>query len=57
VLEFSVKLESNPAFTASVLLAYARAACRDSAEDILLDRRKALVLFILIFESDHSFLS
>jgi diaminopimelate dehydrogenase len=32
VLEFSVKLESNPAFTASVLLAYARAACRMNQE-------------------------
>ena len=32
VLEFSVKLESNPAFTASVLLAYARAAYRMNKE-------------------------
>ena len=28
VVEYSLKLESNPEFTASVLLSYARAACR-----------------------------
>ena len=28
VMEFSLKLESNPEFTASTLIAYARAACR-----------------------------
>ena len=27
VMEYSLKLESNPEFTASVLLTYARAAC------------------------------
>jgi diaminopimelate dehydrogenase len=32
VIEFSLKLESNPAFTASVLLAYARAAYRLNRE-------------------------
>jgi diaminopimelate dehydrogenase len=32
VIEFSLKLESNPAFTASVLLAYARAAFRLNQE-------------------------
>lgn len=32
VIEFSLKLESNPAFTASVLLAYARAAFRMNRE-------------------------
>jgi diaminopimelate dehydrogenase len=32
VIEFSLKLESNPAFTASVLLAYARAAIRLNRE-------------------------
>jgi diaminopimelate dehydrogenase len=32
VLEFSLKLESNPEFTASVLAAYARAAARLAAE-------------------------
>lgn len=32
VIEFSLKLESNPAFTASVLLAYARAAFRLNRE-------------------------
>lgn len=31
-IEYSLKLESNPAFTSSVLCAYARAACRLSAE-------------------------
>jgi diaminopimelate dehydrogenase len=33
VIEFSLKLESNPAFTASVLLAYARAAYRMNQEE------------------------
>jgi len=32
VIEFSLKLDSNPEFTGSVLLAYARAACRLSKE-------------------------
>ena len=32
VIEYSLKLDSNPAFTASVLVAYARAACRMAAE-------------------------
>lgn len=32
LMEFSLKLDSNPEFTASVLLAYARAACRLSDE-------------------------
>ena len=33
LMEFSLKLESNPEFTASVLLSYARAAYRMSMED------------------------
>lgn len=33
IMEFSLKLESNPEFTASVLLAYARAAYRMSLKD------------------------
>ena len=32
VLEFNLKLDSNPEFTASVLVAYARAAYRMTAE-------------------------
>ena len=32
VIEYSLKLDSNPEFTASVLVAYARAACRLSAK-------------------------
>lgn len=32
VIEFSLKLDSNPEFTASVLVAYARAVCRLAAE-------------------------
>ncbi len=32
VIEYSLKLDSNPEFTASVLAAYARAACRLAAE-------------------------
>ncbi len=32
VIEYSLKLDSNPAFTASVLVAYARAACRMAVE-------------------------
>lgn len=32
VVEFNLKLDSNPEFTASVLVAYARAACRLNAE-------------------------
>ena len=32
VIEYSLKLESNPEFTSSVLLAYARAAYRLSKE-------------------------
>lgn len=34
VIEYSLKLESNPEFTASVLVAYARAACRMAKEGI-----------------------
>jgi len=34
-IEFSLRLESNPAFTASVLLAYARAAFRMNGEGIV----------------------
>ena len=34
VIEYSLKLDSNPEFTASVIAAYARAACRMSAEGI-----------------------
>ena len=32
VIEYSLKLDSNPEFTASVIAAYARAACRMAAE-------------------------
>ncbi len=32
VIEYSLKLDSNPEFTASVIVAYARAACRMAAE-------------------------
>ena len=32
VIEYSLKLDSNPEFTASVITAYARAACRMAAE-------------------------
>ena len=32
VIEYSLRLDSNPEFTASVLVAYARAACRLAAE-------------------------
>lgn len=32
VIEYSLKLDSNPAFTASVLVAYARAVCRMNSE-------------------------
>ncbi len=32
VIEYSLKLDSNPEFTASVIVAYARAACRMHAE-------------------------
>ena len=32
VIEYSLKLDSNPEFTSSVLVAYARAACRMNAE-------------------------
>ena len=32
VIEFSLKLDSNPEFTASVIVAYARAVARLSAE-------------------------
>lgn len=32
VIEYSLKLDSNPEFTASVILAYARAACRMAKE-------------------------
>ena len=32
VIEYSLRLDSNPEFTSSVLLAYARAACRMAAE-------------------------
>lgn len=35
VIEYSLKLDSNPEFTASVLLAYARAAARLSAEGMV----------------------
>ncbi|MBR2847971.1 MAG: diaminopimelate dehydrogenase [Clostridia bacterium] len=35
VIEYSLKLDSNPEFTASVLLAYARAAARLSAEGVV----------------------
>lgn len=34
VIEYSLKLDSNPEFTASVIAAYARAACRMKAEGI-----------------------
>lgn len=34
LIEYSLKLDSNPEFTASVIAAYARAACRMSAEGI-----------------------
>lgn len=34
VIEYSLKLDSNPEFTASVIVAYARAACRMKAEGI-----------------------
>lgn len=34
IVEFGLKLESNPEFTASVLIAYARAAYRLSNEGI-----------------------
>ena len=32
VIEYSLKLDSNPEFTASVLVAYARAVCRMNKE-------------------------
>ena len=32
IIEYSLKLDSNPEFTSSVLVAYARAACRMSSE-------------------------
>ncbi|MBR3458413.1 MAG: diaminopimelate dehydrogenase, partial [Selenomonadaceae bacterium] len=32
IIEFSLKLDSNPEFTTSVLIAYARAACRMAKE-------------------------
>ena len=32
IIEFNLKLDSNPEFTTSVLVAYARAACRLNAE-------------------------
>ena len=32
IIEYSLKLDSNPEFTASVLVAYARAACRMAAQ-------------------------
>lgn len=32
VVEYSLKLDSNPEFTSSVLLAFARAACRMAGE-------------------------
>ncbi len=34
LIEYSLKLDSNPEFTASVLVAYARAACRLSQEGV-----------------------
>ena len=34
VIEYSLKLDSNPEFTASVLVAYARAACRLNSEGV-----------------------
>ncbi|MBW7458564.1 diaminopimelate dehydrogenase, partial [Paenibacillus sepulcri] len=34
IMEFGLKLESNPEFTASVLVAYARAAYRLSSEGV-----------------------
>lgn len=34
IIEYSLKLESNPEFTASVLVAYARAACRLGNEGV-----------------------
>ena len=34
LIEYSLKLDSNPEFTSSVLVAYARAACRLSQEGV-----------------------
>lgn len=34
LIEYSLKLDSNPEFTSSVIVAYARAACRLSAEGV-----------------------
>ena len=34
IIEYSLKLDSNPEFTASVIVAYARAACRLNAEGV-----------------------
>jgi len=35
IIEFSLKLDSNPEFTSSVLVAYARAACRLNKEGVI----------------------
>ena len=34
LIEYSLKLDSNPEFTSSVLVAYARAACRLASEGV-----------------------
>jgi diaminopimelate dehydrogenase len=35
IVEYSLKLDSNPEFTASVIVAYARAVCRMSKEGMV----------------------
>ena len=48
VIEYSLKLDSNPEFTSSVLVAYARAAYRMNKEDRVV-RRPYLMWHLLIY--------
>jgi len=54
VMEFSLKLESNPDFTGSIMVAYARAAFRMAQEGLYGAKTVFDIPLSYLYEKDHS---